>query len=411
MSVLPAFRAAARTLALTAVLCHPAMLAVSEAAISKPLPRAAMEKANAENAKKEAEEKEKESRAASLERLRQQYPDLDIPDNVEIVWADPVDSNADEQAKNDPNAETDDEDDLFAEFSSSVAQNEILADAEGAYLPSSQELQDARLAQLWMDVQEDLDLREIDRKAISLVREFAEAKHAVPPTPGQNGAVTYNFGDHIPRIVCRMNRVTDISLEAGENVTGVHMGDTVRWQIAPSKSGAGETETVHVIVKPLVPDISTNLVVMTDRRTYNLDLVASTTEFIPSVRFAYPDEVMASWGSFIKERQSKAKDDGISLAGNYRMSPDDLYFGYKILKGSSYEWAPVRIFDDGVKTYIEMPAKYKAMEAPVVMYFEGKQKKIVNYRVKDRFYIVDGIMSGKASLMLGQKQVVIQRTK
>jgi type IV secretion system protein VirB9 len=205
-----------------------------------------------------------------------------------------------------------------------------------------------------------------------------------------------------------MNRVTDISLEAGEHVTGVHMGDTVRWQIAPSKSGVGETETIHVIVKPLVPDISTNLLIMTDRRTYNLDLVASATEFIPSVRFAYPSGFMSSWEEFIKTN-AKTKNDTITLPGTYGISPDNLYFGYEISKGSSYEWAPVRIFDDGTKTYIEMPAKYKSLEVPVVMFFEGRQKKIVNYRIKDRFYIVDRIMSGKAALIVGQKQVVIQR--
>ena len=91
------------------------------------------------------------------------------------------------------------------------------------------------------------------------------------------------------------------------------------------------------------------------------------------------------------------------------MAPEDLYFGYEIKKGASYEWAPVRVFDDGVKTYIEMPAKYKSLEAPVVMFFEGRQKKIVNYRVKDRFYVIDRVMSAKAELLLGQKQVVIQR--
>jgi type IV secretion system protein VirB9 len=148
---------------------------------------------------------------------------------------------------------------------------------------------------------------------------------------------------------------------------------------------------------------------MTDRRTYNFDLVASATDFIPSVRFAYPDDVMSAWGSFIKTNQTKAQEGGITLPGNYRMSPDELYFGYEIKKGASYEWAPVRIFDDGVKTYIEMPAKYKSLEAPVVMFFEGKQKKIVNYRIKDRFYIVDRIMSSKAALIVGQKQVVIQK--
>jgi type IV secretion system protein VirB9 len=376
-----------------------------------------MEKANAENAKKQQEEKKQASRAATLERLRKQYPDLDIPDDVEIVWT-PAETAVSSEDNTSVEATFETEEDLFAGFSAPSQEDlggmeytsEIPTD-DNTYVLSPQEIQDAQTAQLWMDVQEDLELREIDRKALTLVRDFAGAKNAVPPTPGQNGAVTYNFGDHIPKIICRMNRVTDISLQAGEHVTGVHMGDTVRWQIAPSKSGFAETETIHVIVKPLVPDISTNLVIMTDRRTYNLDLVASTTEFIPAVRFAYPDDTMASWGVFLKEHQARTKEDGITLPGTYKMSPDDLYFGYKILKGSSYEWAPIRIFDDGTKTYIEMPAKYKSLEAPVVMFFEGKQKKIVNYRVKDRFYIVDRIMSGKAALIVGQKQVVIQRLK
>jgi type IV secretion system protein VirB9 len=369
----------------------------AEAAISKPMPRPAAEKAGAENAEKRQEEENKKNRAAMLDRLRRQYPGLDIPEDSDILWADSAESDSDSRQENDGN------ENLFAEFRDDSDEADFYASE-----PTPQDLEDAQLAQLWMDVREDLDLREIDRKALALVREFAGAKHAVPPTPGQNGAVTYNFGDHIPKIVCRTNRITDISLEAGEQVMGVHMGDTVRWQIAPSKSGAGAAETVHVIVKPLVPDISTNLVVMTDRRTYNIDLVASATDFIPSVRFAYPADTMSSWEAFMKSNRAKAKDE-ITLPGSYGMSPDDLYFGYEVKKGASYEWAPLRIFDDGVKTYIEMPAKYKSMEAPVVMFFEGKEKKMVNYRVKDRFYIIDRIMSGKAALILGQKQVVIQR--
>jgi type IV secretion system protein VirB9 len=401
-------KTAMMTAALAALFCFPS---ASRAATPEPAPRPAMEKANAEASKQQRQKKAEEERAKALERLRQQYPDLQIPDSAEIVWAEPGDTPP--PLEETANAEATD---LFAEFSSPKRSglggkeytSELPTD-DDLYEPTPQELQDAQLAQLWMDVQEDLDLREIDRKALSLVREFAGAKNAVPPTPGQNGAVTYNFGDHIPKIVCRMNRVTDISLEAGERVTGVHMGDTVRWQISPAKSGAGETETTHVIVKPLVPDISTNLVVMTDRRTYNLDLVASAAEFIPSVRFAYPDDVMSAWSAFVKNSEEKKKGDGLVLAESHRTSPEDLYFGYKIEKGSSYEWAPVRIFDDGVKTYIEMQAKYKSMEAPVVLFFEGRQKKIVNYRVKDRFYVIDRIMSGKAALILGQKQIVIQR--
>jgi type IV secretion system protein VirB9 len=263
-----------------------------------------------------------------------------------------------------------------------------------------------------LDIQEDLSLREIDRKALDLVREFATAKHAITPISlqGQNGALSYAYGDHIPRIVCRPNHLTDISLQPGEKVTAVHAGDTARWQIAPAQSGADGQETVHVIIKPLMPDIRTNLLVMTDRRTYNLDLQASENDFIPSVRFSYPDDVLKGWNTFIEENR-KHKEAETLLTDAHTLSPDDLYFGYKITKGKELSWRPARVFDDGVKTYIEMPAKYKSLEAPVLMFYEGSQLKLINYRVKDRFYVADRIMTKKAVLMAGKSRVVIERQK
>jgi type IV secretion system protein VirB9 len=202
--------------------------------------------------------------------------------------------------------------------------------------------------------------------------------------------------------------LTDIALQPGEKVTAVHAGDTARWQISPAASGAGGQETVHIVVKPLMPDIRTNLLVMTDRRTYNLDLLSSANEFIPAVRFSYPDEVMNSWNAFIAERkEGQVRED----QDVYTLSHDDLYFGYEVTKGKKLPWRPVRVFDDGTKTYIEMPAKYKALEAPVLMFYEGSQLKLVNYRVKDRFYIVDRIMTKKAVLVAGQSRVVLERKK
>jgi type IV secretion system protein VirB9 len=220
--------------------------------------------------------------------------------------------------------------------------------------------------------------------------------------------LSYVYGDHIPRIVCRPNHLTDIALQPGEKVTAVHAGDTARWQIAPAASGTEDQETVHVIIKPLMTDIRTNLLVMTTRRTYNLDLLSSANEFIPSVRFSYPDDTLKGWNSFSedgKKKQVRADQDV------YALSPDDLYFGYEVTKGKELPWRPVRVFDDGVKTYIEMPAKYKALEAPVLMFYEGSQLKLVNYRVKDKFYVADRIMTRKAVLMAGKSRVVIERRK
>jgi hypothetical protein len=56
-----------------------------------------------------------------------------------------------------------------------------------------------------------------------------------------------------------------------------------------------------------------------------------------------------------------------------------------------------------------MPEKYQSIEAPMLMFYEGLQQKLVNYRVKDRFYIVDRLMTKKAVLIAGKTKVVIER--
>jgi type IV secretion system protein VirB9 len=380
------------------------------AAIPKPTPRPAQEA-------KETREVKLSDPASALEKLREQYPNLNIPDSSDIRWITPTGkgAEADIQKALENNAV------LFSPNPYQVAryedENEENSERGVSYSApaesndfTEQEVRDARLAQHWLDVKEDLALREIDNKALALVQEFSEAKNAIPPVQGQNGALNYNYGDHIPKIICRPNRITDIALQPGEKVTAVHAGDTTRWQVNPAKSGTGEGETVHVIIKPLAPDISTNLLVMTDRRTYNLDLVSSNREFIPSVRFSYPDDAIQNWNTFIAENRAKRQNE-LVLAEGANLSPDDLYFGYEIVKGKEAPWRPVRVFDDGSKTYIELPSKYKSMEAPVLLFYEGQQQKLVNYRVKDRFYIVDRIMTKKAVLIAGKTRVVIERNR
>jgi hypothetical protein len=58
-----------------------------------------------------------------------------------------------------------------------------------------------------------------------------------------------------------------------------------------------------------------------------------------------------------------------------------------------------------------MPAKYRSLEAPVLMFYEGSQLKLVNYRVKDRFYVADRIMTKRAVLMAGKSRVLIERRR
>ena len=88
-------------------------------------------------------------------------------------------------------------------------------------------------------------------------------------------------------------QITDIALQPGEQLVGsgpVAAGDTVRWIIGDTESGAGGRQQVHILVKPTRADLQTNLVINTDRRTYHLELRSTETTYMASVSWQYPQD-------------------------------------------------------------------------------------------------------------------------
>ena len=82
-------------------------------------------------------------------------------------------------------------------------------------------------------------------------------------------------GGALYQIYAAPGQITDIALEPGEQLIGsgpLAAGDTVRWIVGDTESGNGDTKRVHILVKPTRPDLVTNLVINTDRRTYLLEL-------------------------------------------------------------------------------------------------------------------------------------------
>jgi type IV secretory pathway VirB9-like protein len=61
---------------------------------------------------------------------------------------------------------------------------------------------------------------------------------------------------------------------------------------------------------------------------------------------------------------------------------------------------PIRVFDDGVKTYIQMPVASQRTEAPVLVVEGPDGGEMVNYRVKGDVYVVDRLFN-RAALIVG----------
>lgn len=238
-----------------------------------------------------------------------------------------------------------------------------------------------------------------------------EAARVKPSRAGYMNAVqVYPYSEGaLYQIYTAPARITDIALEAGEQLVGsgpVAAGDTVRWIIGDTESGSGASRRVHIMVKPTRSNLRTNLVINTDRRTYHIELRSAERTYMASVSWSYPrDGLIAA--------QRGDEESGPQLGAEQVLpSLESLNFRYKIA-GDDPPWRPIRAVDDGRQVYIEFPAGIAQGEMPPIWIIGSDGgAELVNYRVRGRYMVVDRLFAG-AELRLGgkrQKRVRIVRT-
>jgi P-type conjugative transfer protein TrbG len=202
-------------------------------------------------------------------------------------------------------------------------------------------------------------------------------------------------------------QITDVALQDGEQLVGsgpVAAGDTVRWIIGDTESGAGASKKIHILIKPTRPDLITNLVINTDRRTYLLELRSKPSTYMASVSWLYAqDELIAL-------RQENAMREAV-LPIDAGVDVSKLQFRYEIT-GDTPPWRPLSAFDDGSKVYIEMPRGLSQGEAPplFVIGSEGEGQ-LVNYRVRKNYYIVDRLFAAAELRLGGRNQQTVRITR
>jgi type IV secretion system protein TrbG len=243
--------------------------------------------------------------------------------------------------------------------------------------------------------------------------DLANAAARVQPTRRGyiNAVQVYPFAEGaLYQVYGAPGQVTDIALQEGEQLVGsgpVAAGDTVRWIIGDTESGTAAAKKVHILVKPTRPELITNLVINTDRRTYHLELRSTEETYMASVSWIYPmDELIAL-------RRRNALADAAAPVET-ALDINSLRFRYAI-EGDNPPWRPLRAFDDGKKVYIEFPRGIGQGEMPPLFIVgpEGKTSELVNYRVRTNHMIVDRLFAA-AELRLGdggsKRRVRIVRT-
>lgn len=233
----------------------------------------------------------------------------------------------------------------------------------------------------------------------------------VARTVTQGNFITFPYGHGQPTLTCTVLRACVIELQSGEVVVSRIAGDTERWEITPAASGA-DGRTVLIVVKPRDCDITTNVVLATDRRLYDLTLdsppcrTRSTNPqqaYARHVRFYYPDETVERWST-------------PAPPAPVRLAPDALIlnFAYNVTKDRKFPWMPAQVFDDGARVYIKLPPDARQTEAPVLFVLdEGGGKTLLNYAVADGDTYVADRLFHRAVLISGidghERKVLIER--
>ena len=249
---------------------------------------------------------------------------------------------------------------------------------------------------------EDKPAPESPDEKTRVARANAEARVA-PSREGYINAIqVWPYSDGaLYQLYTSPGRVTVIALQQGEELVTVSAGDTVRWIVGDTASGAGANLRVNILVKPTRVGLKTNLVITTNRRTYLLELSSTPQAWMASASWDYPKDRMLALQKQAQQGQAAAPvDSGLSL--------ERIKFRYAI-SGDSPPWKPLRAFDDGERVYIQFPSGITQGELPP-LFVIGQQGdgQLVNYRFRSPYYVVDRLF-GAAELRLGTDKAAVVR--
>lgn len=220
----------------------------------------------------------------------------------------------------------------------------------------------------------------------------------VAPVLYQTNEIVHPWGQTVPTLTCAPLNVCAIHFEPGEEIRDIAAGDPVRWQIATAASG--EPATPHLIVKPTELDLATNLFVTTQRRTYSIELRSpsraetkkSGFKIDRSLSYYYPEDfVRRVKAQETLSRRATEAAERLTLA---ELSTDlsGLNFDYRISPARARR--PLRVFDDGERTYIQLRNPGETGDAPALLALTPHGKPIaINFRPSPdgTWYIADGV--------------------
>lgn len=277
----------------------------------------------------------------------------------------------------------------------------------GPGAPGSTEI---RLKRGWVEVEQQLDLRDVDKRALAVRQEAERGRDDFGPGLAEDGSVQFEYGAGVPKLFCRPLFSCDIALRSDEQVVQIDLG-TGRGGPWMAKLVVGvpglSTRRPHVTVRPKKTRVKTTLAIFTTLRAYHFDLIPSE-EPMRFVSFSYPHEEAQEALQLHAMHGGSGVGEGAEHGGPFSPRPwewnDDYEWEcesrWRVCRRIRSWMAPESVMDDGNVTQITLPEEVLSRDRPVLHLISPTGERLqVNYTVHGRTYVVPQVFD-EASLML-----------
>lgn len=242
-----------------------------------------------------------------------------------------------------------------------------------------------------------------DPKVIQAYKEYSKKGIAKNITGKGVEIIAYNPYSQ-PTIQCAPLHLCVIQLENGEKINNIDIGDSINWLISTSNVGTQENGSYQITLKPKATKLATDLIITTTKRTYNIALVSLEEATTRILSFYYPED---TFKENLKKLSSQNNQDN-NILTTTNIDINNINFNYTI-SAEKYAIAPVRAFDDGTHTLLEMPNSITENNLPVLYLNNNDKQELVNYRYKHPYYIIDGLFQKAALISANNKKTIIAR--
>lgn len=228
----------------------------------------------------------------------------------------------------------------------------------------------------------------------SILVAFAAGAHANTeisvPIPGNLDSRIVNFAytpDVVYQLPVTVGMHTHIPMGQDEELIETpRIGEKVRWRI--------EGNEKNLYIKALQPGVRTSLSLVTNKRVYQFELIATTkaNERIQKAQFTYPDEeagIKMNWRKKVESTQMAQQEQERHLKNqNLTAQPiDSTQLKFYSVHTKNEDYLRIHAYSDGLKTWIRLPPGIQDLPAVFMVEKDERDKELlmpVNYTVADR---------------------------